>query len=118
MQKKMLDLEQRTSDCVMKNNAAILSFLKARDKVICSFVVARGFSGRGIYGKCYSGILGHFKDIVISHRPVSGKFVHEFFKVLTTIFKVYYSMLTYSGSFPTLEWDQKEYGFTAKFLHN
>lgn len=30
------------------------------------------FPGRGIYGKHYSGIIGHLKDTVISQKPVSG----------------------------------------------
>lgn len=38
----MPDLEQRPLIVWVKNNAAVLSFLKASDKVFCSFVVSRG----------------------------------------------------------------------------
>lgn len=38
----MPDLEQRPLIVWVKNNAAVLSFLKAGDKVFCSSVVSRG----------------------------------------------------------------------------
>lgn len=46
MQKDKLDLEQRPLIVWWKNNAAILSFPKASDKVFCSFVVCRVSLGR------------------------------------------------------------------------
>ena len=75
----MLDLEQRPLIVWVKNNAAVLSFLKASDKVFCSFVVSRGSGGvENLW------TMGHFKDTEMSHRSVSGwrSFCTNLFKYL------------------------------------